>query len=281
MSESRLKNIIFLKEVIKMQQDSQTPIEEFIEFNFETMLKAIPLIVGFFIICGSLYLETYYSCFQINIFNYLDTSEILTAFLYLTQELIFVFAIAAGYTLVIKAINWLDKKFKKSKPEVQKPSGFVSNIDTISFGMILVALLICLFYIYKSFTIQIDSKYIIKNRDWMRYVLWFFTIIGTLILTRQVEKDRKKGVRSIIYFSLLFFVSFSVSSAVSKIESTVNNVDLSAMVIRDKDTLRTTNNYVYVGRTNNYVFFFETDKKIADVIPQGVIKQITFRYTRP
>jgi len=270
-----------------MGEASIEKVEGKVEIDFESIAKAVPLILGFFIVCGSLYLDTYYNCFHINVFNYLDTTEILTTFLYIIKDIIFILACVVGYILFLKGLFWLtvkwevysNKKWPSKNAEPKRKISF--NPDTVSFGLIIISIIFCITYIIKSYTIEINSNYIIKDRDWMGQALLSYAIIGSFWITTQFETGTKKGFKNMIIFFALFFISYSVSSAVSKIELSVNNADLSSMIILENDTIKTTPKYIYVGRTNKYVFFFDIDKKIADVIPQDQIKKITFRYQRP
>jgi len=263
--------------------------DEKVELNFETIAKTVPLIIGFLIICGSLYLDTYYSCFHINIFNYLDTTEILTTFLYIIKDIIFISACAVGYILFLKCIQFAQEAYQKHKIKKNSLEEIKSKnikeifyqFDKISFAIIGFSIAFCITYIVKSYTIEINSNYIIKNRDWMGEVLMYYAIIGSIWITAQFEAGTKRGLKNMIIFFALFFISFSVSKAVEKIEVAVNNVDLSSMVILENDTIKTTPKYIYLGRTNKYVFFFNLEKKVADVIPQEGIKKISFSYQKP
>ena len=41
--------------------------------------------------------------------------------------------------------------------------------------------------------------------------------------------------------------------------------------------IKTTNKYFYVGRTSNYIFFYNTTKKESDVVPATRVKKISFK----
>lgn len=144
--------------------------------SVEAFVKSVPLIIGFFIFCGSLYLTTYYSCFHINIFNYLETSEILVTFLYLLHEIAFIFALFVGYVVFLKIISWLHEKYSKKKVEDStKNEANATRGNYISLGITLISLIFCIVYVIKAYLIEIDSNYIIKNRDWMSEFLVAYT----------------------------------------------------------------------------------------------------------
>jgi hypothetical protein len=115
----------------------------------------------------------------------------------------------------------------------------------------------------------------------MGFVLTLYSVIAFLWITVQVEEKTKGSIKNMIIFVALFFISYSVSSAIENVETTVKDIDLNSMVLLDNDTINTTPKYIYVGRTNKYVFFFDIDKERADVIPQDKIKKISFSYQRP
>ncbi len=265
-------------------------LKESVALDFEKIAKLVPLIIGFLIICGSLYLDTYYRCFHINIFNYLDTTEILTTFLYIIKDIIFIFAGLIGYMIALKIIFWIGDNFPaKNKKDSNEPTSktktnlidrFVQS-DEMPTILTIVSLVFCLGYIMKSYEIEINSNYIIKNKDWMGTALIIFTAIASLLILIQFETGKKAALKNMSIFFALFFISYSVSTAVEKIEATVNRVDKESMVILENDTLKTTSKYIYVGRTNRYVFFFDTEKERADVIPQDQVKRISFSYQKP
>ena len=273
-----------------MSENAVEKTSEKFELNFESTAKAVPLIIGFLIVCGSLYLDTYYRCFHVNIFNYLDTTEILTTFLYIIKDIIFIFSGLISYIILLKIVFWLGDKFPSKNKKIpnenasEAKSNFIDNfvqskeLPTI---LTIISLIFCIGYIMKSYDIEINSNYIIKNKDWMGTALLIFTAISALLILIQFEAGKKSALKNMSVFFALFFISYSISAAVEKIEGAVNNIDLSAMVITDNDTIRTTPKNIYVGRTNKYVFFFNTEKKIADIIPQERIKRISFSYQRP
>ena len=241
------------------------------EVNLETISKAVPLGVGFFICCGSLHLSTYYKCFHINIFNYLDTTEILVTFLYLIQDIAYLIAVFIGYVLFVKSLLWITK----SKADVFNKS------RRLSFALIVGALLLCIAYLIKAYFIEIDSNYILKNRDWMRTVLYIFGAVAFIWITAEFEARTSRGIKNMIIFFALFCISYSVATAIERVEGTVKDIDKNSYVVLDKDTIRTTKSYIYVGRTNKYVFFFNIDSVRADVIPEDKIQKISFSYPRP
>jgi hypothetical protein len=258
------------------------------ELDLEKVAKIVPLIIGFFIGCGSLYLETYYKCFHINIFNYLDTTEILTTFLYLIQDIAFITAILIGYVLVIKLGIWIMDFSRKQPDKTNDPikSSVQLNIfqkfGQVSSTLILAgALIFCVIYLLRSYSIEYDSKYIVKNRIWMSAGLLVFSFISSFWLTAQFELQTKQSLRNLTVFTALFFISYSVSEAVVKIERTVNREDLNSMVIVGSDTIQSNAKYIYVGRTNKYVFFYDTYKERTDIIPQGEISKMSFSSQKP
>lgn len=226
--------------------------------------------------------------FHIDIFNYLDTSEILVAFLNLLNETIIDFAIFIGYILIVKLFFWVLKKFNIRKKKVQAisesktpaQSDLLNDFNKISLTMIFAALVMCIVYLMRANSIEIDSAYIVKNKDWMSSILFAFTIGAGFWIFAQLEVRTKESIWNMIIFFALFFISSSLSKAIDKIEITVNNTDLKSVVILEKDTIQTRKDYIYVGRTNKFVFFYDINKKNADVIPQEGIKKISFSYLK-
>ncbi len=259
-----------------------------VKFPFESIARSIPLIIGFLILCGSLYLDTFYGCFNINIFNYLDTTEILTTFLYIIKEILFILAFIAVYMLSMKCLYWVVDKLFYSKTkntsseqtETKAENNVFTQSDKIPFGVIIFSIVFCIISIVKSYTIEINSNNHI-NTGWMREVLLGYVIVGSIFIIAQYEAGKKNGLRNMIIFFTLFFISFSINKAFEHIEQTITGADFHSTVILEKDTIKTTPKYIYVGRTNKYVFFFNLDKKVTDVIPQEGIKKISFSHQKP
>jgi hypothetical protein len=254
--------------------------------DYETLIKGVPLAIGLFILCGSLYLTTYFSCFHINIFNYLDTTEILTTFLHLIQQIVFIISFIIGEALLIKFFIWIDLQLKnrkgnKESKETTQPKWLILLVQHASQIVITISLIFCIGYVIISYFIEIDSKYIIKNRDWMGVILTVFAFLASIWIVVQFEKGTKKSARNMIIFVCLFFISYSVTCAIDRIEATVNVPDSNTMIVSENDTIRTAPTYYYVGRTNKYIFFYDTEKERADVFPQATVTRMSFGFQKP
>ena len=74
------------------------------------------------------------------------------------------------------------------------------------------------------------------------------------------------------------FIFYSTYNAISKVKDIIDNKNRKVTIItNDNDTIRTTNTYFFVGRTNRYVFLYNLVDSTNDDIPVGEIKKISYK----
>lgn len=255
--------------------------------DLENIATAAPLFYGFILFCGSLYQYIYYDHFSIAIFKYLDISEILVSFL---DILILILTLFGFFTLLIMAIpvlaicgthieNFVEKirPFFKLKPKEKKAvASEQKKLDKNKF-LLFISAFSTLFIVSIILFDWSGPEY----SDTVGIVYLTYIIITILPLGFELAES-KKGVtgeekRHIAIYGALAFLVSTVWYACVSIQSQTENAKRQVATIVTKDsTIATTDNYFYVGRTNQFVFLRDMTKKRTDVIPQEEIKKISF-----
>jgi hypothetical protein len=259
----------------------------------EKITKLTPLVGAFLIFCGVLHLYIYYHFFHILIFNYLDFSEILVSFFNLMVVLIALITtifsgLFAFYTNFLNTSKILPYKFTvfyfKKK-----------NLWTLILLVVSTLFLYCLVLVSPD---NPDSKTVL-------FSTWFVAIFGCtflvfgliwpialeaqeIILDSQkiilpgIEPEPEKKIYHykyiILYVVLFVFMGvqiFTIQEVRHKIKDK-NKIRVTIVTI-DNDTIITNSTHYYIGRTNNYVFLFDSLDNKTDVFPVSQIKKYTFK----
>ncbi len=221
--------------------------------------KSLPIIYAILVFCGALYFKIYFGAFNINIFKYLDLSEILVSFLnviiptLIAFSLLLIQIIIAGYVSDRKGFSkyhdyknlWLSIGVAIAAIYV----GVVLNIRvedyktfgyTVSLSLIMLYYLVCIFH---EFLLQTDDS--IKNTS--------------------------------LYLMSALVVCTSYN-ALHDIDTTVNptKYEPSKILMKDSTIITTDSFYYYIGRTNKYIFLYNSRDNHRDLISVDGIKRISF-----
>jgi hypothetical protein len=231
------------------------------------------------IFIGVVRLHLYYSSFNISIVDFLDFSEILTAFL---DDLILLGFYAL---LMIVAVFFTTPKFEGDKAEFVQvflaEHSFAKRIVAflkwtsslivflnLSFIAILAArffkkeglepafwvffwnnLLVLIVFFVFEFRYRYFVRYQRHFDPWYSNLLLFLVLLLS-ILFQQVQYD----IRSVKHHKKFAHVTFGLDDAIIKSDSTA----------------------YYIGNTRNYLFFYDEEHENTTVYPMFRVRQITF-----
>lgn len=247
-----------------------------------------PLILAFLIFNGFLKLYLYYNHWNIKIIDFLDFSEILLSFLSdLNVILMFFFIYLIHFVFGERLVVFADKKVKG--PLVEKPEETLNKIDNViepeknaaeithlkisemiskwtnnnkgwcSLISLLLGASLYLFFIrYNSFVSLYFSSFLI-----LQFLLYFFDFIGA------ISDD-------VIYAAfILIFIGFTVSISLSEVYETERNskVTQTTIYIEGEKIITTPTNY-QVGKTQNYIFLYNSQLKETQIIKLDKVDKI-------
>lgn len=232
--------------------------------------KALTYYAVIMVVAGTIKLKLFYGAFNLEILNYLDTSEILLAFIgdlvyyvaLLFFVLLFVFLVesakdrdehAQKHTEIIE-----DNSFKKRLVKVLKYNKVF--VYLISFNIILLIINLALRIDY-SFTLIILiqlSMYLTHNIIALEYRRKYIIIYGK---QPNITNMNIFLLGLMVFGALLSFTYFDVSSI--KNSKKYNG----SLFIVSGDTIRSDKTSYYIGKTNNYIFYYKEKTKSCVVYP--------------
>jgi hypothetical protein len=232
------------------------------------MVKAIPLVYVFLVFYGSIYFYFFYNAFHINIFRYLDISEIAVSFLNVTFENnIDIFSLSILIYVIFKLLRLYDKDRIEEENK--------NNLLQPKWNIILIA--VCVIYIY-----YVSDNLFLYNKD---QIFVFNDNIGygiliVLIIISLIIDLIKHNIKFLILNAMIIFILATVISAVEDVQKTLSLSSVkytTTIITKDNDTIRTNNTCYFVGRTNKYVFLFKSKDTTNEYIPTNEIKKFIFK----
>lgn len=238
----------------------------------ETIGKALPFGYAFLVFCGALYFHFYYNTFHIDIFRYLDISEIAVSFL----PIIITIVILLGFIMCFFPIAIIIQEVLKYLFTKSKKRNWLSKTGKYIFDkkLLTVALcLICAIYIYLSYNIlnKVPTPYPFKtSRD-----SWWVTFLILSALILLFTKELRFKIISI----LLIFITSVVHQSISNVKETMDKSHNTSytIVTNDGEVINTNDSCYFVGRTQNYIFLYNSKDASYKDISLNQIKKISFK----
>jgi len=239
------------------------------------------LITTAYIIIGLLKISLYYSAFGINIVTYCDLSEILTLWWPDAIFTLFFIILPLIFIVFLELVKTDDKE----------------NYHYYHFAPRLVFFLIIILILVR-YILNLNglSEYRLSFiRHSLNFILVivvsFFALPVVLITTinyiriyrrskshKFVYEYSKKGA----YFCIAIAVFFSFM--LSSIEIEAGDIDENAFEVvsfkSKADSIKSDNNIRLIGKTKNYIFFYDKKQELAIVYPMQDILKLTFQKIR-
>ena len=256
---------------------------------FDDILKIFAVSSVLLIIIGFLNLRIYFGRFGININNYTSTSEIILSSV---DKLLFVL-----FIMFFQISIWLyffDYLFAYSLEKTVKDgdqialkkydetiSRFVTNKSLLIFFVVLGCgsiISIILRSIFPSFYFFKILEEFFTTNFWMAGCFYFFFLQATRKLWEILKKNEDYNAKVITTF--IIFLAVIITTIwwtnylqFNKVRKYGNNERLE-IILNDSLTIKPTDTIRYVGRTENYVFFWNKITHQTDIYPAGEIKKI-------
>lgn len=245
---------------------------------FDKLIKLTTLLSTILIFNGVLYLTIYYNRFGIKIFSYLQFSEIITAFLDNIGLILIFFGIyilnsgmtILGYTKVLNMVN----NTPMPESDKQETIRHMSNTLKIGFTIKVIITLIVALLVIKGY---------IMFRIWMIYFLSmvFFDIIDIAFekFNNHLNKTLSNSQYRLIQSMLIFVLPFTVFTAIIA-QFNANQTKQKAqevIIIQKNDYKLHTGKYnELIGKTNNYIFLYDSDSQSSMSLSLSDVKSIEY-----
>jgi hypothetical protein len=214
----------------------------------------IPLITFLLVVGNTIQLNVYYNFFDIDIFNYLDFTELALGFL----DEIYYLAIVLTFFMFAFVINDL---FNVKKKIVEVDLKKKKNLLVGGFGIVLILL-----FIY-----SVASKY------FLNHILSLLAIVLIVIIYVLFSEKADEIQRSLKYYALIpvyllicyFYANFKYYGIIE------NKVDpKSSIMMNDGEIINTSNDVIFIGQTKSHIFLFNKKNEYTSIIKWQNVEQI-------
>lgn len=234
----------------------------------------LPLVSAFLLIVGALKLIYYYSYFGIDITSYIELSEILVLSLPFFINSTFILVITLLLFTPMTVRQELDRLSEDSEQELVNTKNERVVIGFV-ISLILGTVMILMYTGYVDFTITYDMFFA------MSLVVVFPLLLNYVFpaFKRSVERAFDVQVER-AYFIILIIGIGVVTLSILYSRHTARNAlfkrtYVAAEAKLDTVTVKSSFTYRYVGKTKNYVFFYNTDTNRAEAWPLSNLKKLT------
>lgn len=276
----------------------------------EKIKDYLPIFAIIITIASSLYTYSYYKVVSVNIFSYLDASEIiLLQFKLLVQTgfLLLVILLSSISYFATMARLFAPKEVEleiepdeisgKNKVELATEAAthniaswlkhpFVSLKILIIFTLIIWA--IHLLFLYKSpvlfptFAAMGKIGIIaIMFALFKRHISVPFSKLyaGKFFSNRPLADDIEKMMKELVFIEMIILGALitGLAGQIDMYDTLLGTTSNSATIILENKTISTSDTLIYIGRTRNFIFLYHKIKEEAQIIPADKIIQLDLR----
>lgn len=244
--------------------------------NLKRIVEILPLFGILLTLLGYLKLFLYYDHWNINIIDYLDISEITLLFLsdvhiIVSFVAIFLFSITIGMAIV-RYSEHRDEIKRKADQNLQIPNQAAQNIDQVAsvvFGQFQWGLMIACAVIAAAFIIL----FFIYNKIALLYFATFGFVQFVLIFSELIfHRNEKATLQATFITSATAFSILVAHYDIRKTEINVNNFETTINL--SETSIYSSPDLIYIGKTNNYLFLYNTSSKTSHAIKSDDLKEI-------
>lgn len=245
------------------------------------IIEISPLIAAFLIFNGFLKLYLFYGHWNIKIIDYLDFSEILLSFLndlniIVLCLVIFLFHQAFG----LKALEFVDNKLKAEVPVVKSTESNPPSNPTPTHGPMFIGLeflftqrkWIILLLLLAMTSITAGLFFYTNNRFWLYGSM--ASLLPLLLIFFDTTPIGESNLSESIA-AVLTFLSFTACLAVFDVKEVSKNASNNTITFyTDNETVTTSQTNWLIGKTQNFIFFYDNQTSCTRIIPVDKIKSI-------
>lgn len=255
--------------------------------DLERLVKIFPAIGAFLIFIGFLKLYLYYGYWEINIINYLDFSEIILSFLndlsvLFFFMLIFFLQLTVGVTTIILA----ERKIINGKSNVSEvileneESSTIKSVDTSknesiieevgnavekNIRWVLLGFLIATTVLYLLFLVFTNLV--------IMYIAFLVFVQFIILIVADFSKSKLSNGQIQTALAIIILVH-TVSMSYYDIRKTETNPTKISLLINGNEKINSSNEYIFLGKTTNYFYFFDKVNNESWIYPSSEVKRI-------
>ena len=239
--------------------------------DLKRLVEISPIIGSFLVFMGFFKLYCFYGHWDINIINYLDFSEIILSFLNDLNILVFfslllLFQSIVGFGTVVAIDRHIAKR--QSQTPSNRFQGVMPLLDEVHEhhpGKIVIASFVMTFLFVILFLCLNQLKF-------LYFSFVFFVQLVVYFLDKFIGIKNDKTQLQLAF--IITFVCFTLGVCryeIKDIELNPKKVE----IYTDKETFMTNDTIKFLGKTNNFYFFFDNIQKKSIVYSSGSVQKIT------
>lgn len=235
----------------------------------------------FIIFLGMARLMTFYNSFGISITSYLEFSEIITSFFDIILLVALLFAYSSIQNFLMSNKEEIEKANTKRQEILNEKNYFKIWWLYIKYLKVLLVfgfltIIGCVISHYRFNYVTTWTIFLVSVAFGL---LIFFIVIGAEIERKHLHFNSTIPRKRFIYFTLYtlaltFCVIYYSSYQARSIKIDKTTIGVTITLDNDRIIVSDSTNY-YIGKTQNYLFFYHEKEKTTDVYPMSRIKQMT------
>jgi len=245
--------------------------------DFKKVSELTAVAIPFLILCSSIQLWTYYGHWNIPIFDYLSTAEILFLFIWPMLTILFLGALYAVFMLILAggAALWVLNTREAKPNEAEAPT--TTSDGQSKAGRVYGVLSLAAMAIFGPLLLfqGIWYDYEIVPAVIVHVVIWFGACIGIWYLRGKKEEQLPLEWALVAAIPMLLSASFFYGRYQAHYATTYPV--LQSIVLTDGTSFATDANVVYLGKTSGFYFYYKTVEKESLILPASQIKSVTIK----
>jgi len=245
------------------------------------LLKILPYTGGFIIFCGIIKGILYYNQFHVSIVSFIEFSEFVTLFL---NDIMYY----GLYFIVLQLFLFISDNRQAALKRDETRFDIMANPKLLKrlWGYVKYMWPLCVVIIVMAIALTLPLFFPTANDvsllriHFFSFLSIFLYLIGSFEFNRQFVihfKDLPDMTYSNLFGIAFVFLSIVVSSAYTDAYLVKNSYkNIGVRVILEKDTIVSDSTRYYIGKTNNYIFFYNEKNNNSTAIPMNRVKEISF-----
>ncbi|MCJ8166038.1 hypothetical protein MKJ04_14420 [Pontibacter sp. E15-1] len=238
------------------------------ESEIKRIQDLLPIISAWSVMFSCISIYSYYFKFNINIFQYLDFTELILLSL---PEFVVTIAVLMFFVFVSQFHPFQSFSDDTSDPLDMGPE---SNLKIFAYPLY-AAIIITPFLFLIDTTVGLNNffKVVLRYAIVMIVVGLPIYLSGLYIYNR---KEKKQTLTVLLIFLIFWSICISIILGITKYER-IKASPTGSSIVYNNTYIRSTKEYYYIGHTKNYVFYHNDSSRVTDVFPASLVTKMSLK----